>query len=77
MSAMTGNKYDRIYCGGDCPTESLPYIKDMLKLYGIAIVPCDSQVYADIEHVMFTRKSRFTPYVEFGRDVLMCPCDLL
>lgn len=43
ISAVT-NKYDRVYCGADCPKESLDYIKNLLKLYGIAIVPCDSQV---------------------------------
>ncbi|XP_037068342.1 protein-L-isoaspartate O-methyltransferase domain-containing protein 1-like [Pollicipes pollicipes] len=34
-----GRQYDRVYCGARCPTSELPYLKQLLKVGGVLVVP--------------------------------------
>ena len=36
--------YDRVYCGAACPPEHENYMKNLLKVGGILVMPLDDQV---------------------------------
>lgn len=38
-------QYDRVYCGASCPEEYESYIKNLVKIGGILIMPLNEKVY--------------------------------
>lgn len=46
-------QYDRVYCGASCPEEYEPYIKNLVKIGGILIMPLNEKVYNILYLIMY------------------------
>ncbi|XP_066248254.1 protein-L-isoaspartate O-methyltransferase domain-containing protein 2-like isoform X2 [Euwallacea similis] len=44
LSTECSNLYDRIYCGAACPEEYEPYMKNLMKIGGILVMPLNDQL---------------------------------
>jgi len=44
ISPESMRRYDRLYCGAGCPEEVISYMKEMIHVGGIGVVPCGEQV---------------------------------
>jgi protein-L-isoaspartate O-methyltransferase len=42
------NMYDRVYCGASCPPEHENYMKNLIKVGGILVMPLNDQVCVDL-----------------------------
>ena len=40
----SGLQYDRIYCGAACPAKYVKLLKNMMKMGGIMVLPCEDEV---------------------------------
>ena len=44
LLSPSGILYDRIYCGAACPSEHVQLLKNLLKIDGILVMPCENCV---------------------------------
>lgn len=44
-AAGCDQSYDRVYCGAAVPQEHIGYIKSLVKVGGIVVMPCEDQVH--------------------------------
>ena len=40
----SSNTYDRVYCGASCPPEHENYMKNLIKVGGVLVMPLNDQV---------------------------------
>lgn len=43
--------YDRVYCGASVPEEHVAFIRGLIKVGGIAVLPCGDQVPSNIPYL--------------------------
>ena len=48
LLASGGRLYDRVYCGASCPPEHENYMKNLLTIGGILVMPLNDQVRASL-----------------------------
>ncbi|GFY58383.1 protein-L-isoaspartate O-methyltransferase domain-containing protein 1 [Trichonephila inaurata madagascariensis] len=66
-------QYDRVYCGASCPAEYEPYIKNLVKVGGILIMPLNEKV---CEYILNIRKYFFKSHW-FNRNIShLCSCSV-
>ncbi|PRD22150.1 UNVERIFIED_CONTAM: Pcmtd1 [Trichonephila clavipes] len=70
LTLDSSGQYDRVYCGASCPAEYEPYIKNLVKVGGILIMPLNEKVCEYIRKYFF--KSHW-----FNKNIShLCPCSM-
>ena len=71
-----GRLYDRVYCGAACPPEHENYMKNLIRVGGILVMPLNDQVAASCCSSSLTHCSvQLNSVFAFGSDgveILMC-----
>ena len=54
-----GRRYDRVYCGAACPPEHEQFMKSLVKLGGILVMPLNDQVSSFLFNRIYCEKKDF------------------
>ena len=57
IDSSTLRQYDRVYCGASCPPQHESYIKNLIKVGGVLVMPLDEQ----LVQVVRLSKTQWTP----------------
>ena len=73
LDATTMRQYDRVYCGASCPPEHENYMKNLIKVNGILVIPLNDQLMQIVRTSQTTWEVKNVLPVSFASLVLPSP----